>query len=564
MKTDVGEQAEIDLVLSLLPKEPSIETINEAKKLCNNEWLIFKCGYDHDLRGKPCGKIARCHCTACGGDFSLDIVGGEGKDFGVLDEYGQTVTGGGCMTCPMCGEGVKVMHTSQIRGNVEMSRGFFVSFERVKMKNNLAMLSFIIIKYCDRYGNISYQVKRYEGIVLVRNKFRRVVGYERNMYNSTQWVYLDFWKLKKTFSQDNIMWHGHEVLRLNTDELVGSDLEKSGIDDYIEYLKDSGDELNLEYYLRAWHKYPSIENLVRSGYADYVSAIIERCVDRSARYGSYYYKDVYKLRTSEIPQYINVKKVKPFEIIGVLKEDLSLMKKYRFDEFLFYAKIYLSQGVRLTEEEIKKAFSFTYDFTEIFRKKYGKFVPPVRRTLNYCSWHKERAFGRYLSDYWAMCAEVYDGDIPENIRFPKEIVAMHDRMVLLQRYKTDEKIDGKIKAFAKKNTYLNFEDEELGLKIEVCPGQEALIREGKILEHCVATYAESVAKGSTCILFIRKKASPEIPFYTLEYSGGEVIQNRGKKNCKETDEVVKFKNKWLKYIKKVKREQKNERITANG
>ena len=76
-----------------------------------------------------------------------------------------------------------------------------------------------------------------------------------------------------------------------------------------------------------------------------------------------------------------------------------------------------------------------------------------------------------------------------------------------------------------------------------------LMKEGKELCHCVASYAKSVAQGTTNILFIRKIDEPDKPFYTLEFKSGKILQNRGYKNKLQTPEVLAFEAKWLLYIK---------------
>ena len=62
------------------------------------------------------------------------------------------------------------------------------------------------------------------------------------------------------------------------------------------------------------------------------------------------------------------------------------------------------------------------------------------------------------------------------------------------------------------------------------------------MHHCVATYIDRVAKGETCILFIREKERKEEPFYTMEVRNGEVIQCRAKYNGEMTEPVKKLVN----------------------
>ncbi|MGN7760481.1 PcfJ domain-containing protein [Paenibacillus sp. 22594] len=72
------------------------------------------------------------------------------------------------------------------------------------------------------------------------------------------------------------------------------------------------------------------------------------------------------------------------------------------------------------------------------------------------------------------------------------------------------------------------------------PSTNALVNEGKVLEHCVADYARDYARGTTDLFFVRRKSDPDKPFYTLEVQNEEVRQCRGFDNCDMTPEVEEF------------------------
>lgn len=79
-----------------------------------------------------------------------------------------------------------------------------------------------------------------------------------------------------------------------------------------------------------------------------------------------------------------------------------------------------------------------------------------------------------------------------------------------------------------------------GLILIVPKSADDIKAEGAALHHCVGTYVERVAKGETAIFFIRKKASPEKPYYTMEWKDNKVFQCRGLHNCDMTPEVKAF------------------------
>ncbi len=136
---------------------------------------------------------------------------------------------------------------------------------------------------------------------------------------------------------------------------------------------------------------------------------------------------------------------------------------------------------------------------------------------------------------------------------------------MLVKEKENEALSKKINKATEKYVEYSFEDKKTGLLIKPCRSHSELLNEGELLHHCVATYANSVAAGRTCIFFIRKITEPDIPFFTLELRDGKVLQNRGYKNCDRTTEVIVFEKKWLKYIKGVMKNGKsNNRSTATG
>lgn len=74
-----------------------------------------------------------------------------------------------------------------------------------------------------------------------------------------------------------------------------------------------------------------------------------------------------------------------------------------------------------------------------------------------------------------------------------------------------------------------------------------LIEEGKSLKHCVggSSYINQHADGRTTIVFARKTAEPDKPYYTIEYRGSRLIQVSGWDNKKPDEQLRKVVNQWL-------------------
>jgi len=77
-----------------------------------------------------------------------------------------------------------------------------------------------------------------------------------------------------------------------------------------------------------------------------------------------------------------------------------------------------------------------------------------------------------------------------------------------------------------------------------------LVKEGRVLNHCVGSYVDSVSNGNEYILFLRKNDNVDIPFYTIDVTpDGKVRQIHGKGNCSITKEIKPFIDKWISKFK---------------
>lgn len=186
---------------------------------------------------------------------------------------------------------------------------------------------------------------------------------------------------------------------------------------------------------------------------------------------------------------------------------------------------------------------------------WGAFSPNVVRTINYIVKQREVSGSLsapgYLQDYWDMLGKVYRR-LPEELIYPRDLQKAHDDIMLRVKEKENKGINRKIKARLAELESFAYSSESLGLMIRAAKTHGELIKEGKILHHCVGGYASSHASGKTTIFFIRHINEPMKPYFTLEYKNGQVIQNRGDHNCSRTEEVIAFEAEWLNYIANLK------------
>jgi hypothetical protein len=75
-----------------------------------------------------------------------------------------------------------------------------------------------------------------------------------------------------------------------------------------------------------------------------------------------------------------------------------------------------------------------------------------------------------------------------------------------------------------------------------------VLKEGKVLRHCVGSYIPKIVKGNSHILFVRRAENKEKPFFTIEVDPFEkaIVQVKGAHNRPPFAEVKKFLRKWSK------------------
>ena len=156
----------------------------------------------------------------------------------------------------------------------------------------------------------------------------------------------------------------------------------------------------------------------------------------------------------------------------------------------------------------------------------------VTRMINYIK--KQQVSPRKLTqtwrDYLRMARDEGMDTSDDIIRFPKDLKFRHDQLVERINARRDEE---RLKAERKKHANLDkqirkhlpevrryfWEDDNYMI---IPAGKcEELIEEGRALHHCVGSsgvYMNRMAEGKSWILFLRKKAELEKPYYTIEIS----------------------------------------------
>ena len=572
MRVDV--EKEIERILPLIPKEPPQNTIEILKKrgYLKDERLLYRIAYGiKPMYGTigPGGKSVAVRCSRCGGRTYLEYAGNDqgcyrgGATYGFIDPLDRSaVRSGGTCVCPMCGVGLRALHIGEFKSWMEIDSRICMSVHNVE--GHLAILSWVIRKRLHTDGSVSYHEDGYEGIVVIEKTLVRIKMYSKFM-SSYSWS--SEWSYTKRYDDQLGTFEKSEIVEVSPIVVERTECAHSA---FAEYLSGGG-ELNPGRYLKLWLKHPNVENLARQGFSRYVSEVIKRALS----YNGSYYRTSFEIKNTD--QYIDWSKVKPSEMLGLQKDELAIARSVSFDALEFYREIKERKGIRLDAETLNKIEKWGfYSVKTMVCTPINGYSVPLIRSINYLEKQRKGAptkdlvSVRYLEDYWNALYNVYRS-MPPELLYPKDLQRAHDEMVLRVKEKEDAEINAKISERLTELSSLSYENNDMGLMIRPAASQAELIKEGKILHHCVGGYAKAHADGKTTILFIRKIDDPDIPFYTLEFKNGKVLQNRGDRNCARTKEVIDFENDWLEHIKNKefmnngKRSSRNqERIRAGA
>ena len=544
--SNISQDPEVSLTVSMLPVKPPEKAYNAAKEHIDRyNVLIYRASYVTDRITGIKSPSVLLRCTACGGSYHESRLSSFAP-IGFLDGDMKTVRSGDQCVCGLCGASARAIHVSAFR---EIYIVASIPFMTVcKVNGHTVLLSYYLQKNADKQGNVFYDLKKFDGIAVIGRRCIRLAGYYTNCYRTQ--ISLRRFEARSCFYHCFYEWSPEEFPGFEPSVLVGTECENSAFD---VFLRSVGENFMPAAFFKAYTKYPQLENLIRSGYSRLVNHILELCTNKN------YYNDERSFNVSELSHYIDRKKKKPHEMLGVEKEDLARIKTLGEERFLWFAFIYRRYGIRMDEDQIDELPFRTISDMVSFLDRKGVRGSPFIHLINYLK--KLKYSCSYYGDYLDMVERVY-GSVPPELLFPKDLESAHDRVSNMIKEKENAEISEKIAAFARDMAWTCFEDPELGLMIRPCASHTELINEGKVLSHCVGTYADRVASRSTCILFIRRTSDPDKPYYTLEYKNGYINQDHGYKNKLQTPEILSFEKKWLAYIEKIK--NRTEKEINNG
>lgn len=173
-------------------------------------------------------------------------------------------------------------------------------------------------------------------------------------------------------------------------------------------------------------------------------------------------------------------------------------------------------------------------------------IPSCIGIIHFQNWAiKNRIDFRYYIDYLRLM-EQCNVPINETNACPRNLFQAHDHLVELNnalerereeqaKRNRDRELKNKFDELVKARQYMEMEINSL--KFILPKRASDIVREGSTLHHCVSTYVDRHASGTTTIVFIRNSEKPNKPLYTMEFCKKEIVQIRAKYNQNPPKEV---------------------------
>lgn len=250
---------------------------------------------------------------------------------------------------------------------------------------------------------------------------------------------------------------------------------------------------------------------------------------------------------------INSNSKRPEDIMSISRDKINrLIKLDGGIRTLNLLQLEEASSRHLTDEEITTIERYQMEVRSIIEASgyttTGKIIRYAKKQLK-----NKKVAGNFISDwldYIRMCTGA-GLELNETLMFPRDLKAEHNKRTA--EFKTIEDSEkNEMYQKLRKDYMRRYSYQNGAYKILVPESLESIVQEGNNQHHCVGTYVNRVAKGESCILFVREKDNLDQAFYTMEVKDGVVVQCRGKYNNDPSPEigkkVRKFVDRFQKYI----------------
>lgn len=549
-----------------------------SKGAFQKEYLIYKAAWEYEPLEERNQKVVEVSCTACGRKFIAEREDVEScgrryapAPFGFLNEEPlEAVISDMTTKCPICGTVAEAIHVTNVPHGI-LDYSWATSVHRIPAegkKDRLCLVDWRYQRTITRDGQSFFDPHLWTAWIVEERKIIRIAGYRKNL---TQLIPQAPMQTKRYYDDYKKALH---IQPFDFDALEGTTAEHSRLDLYV---KDGGERLVS--YLALWRKKPTAENLVVQGYTKLLDRLVGNEMDaymhrgniptvpsvdwKQKRPGRMLHMDKWQERL--IGKTLDRNKLE--QLVWAEEQRISLETPGKLLGLLeiggYQARELWKETGALVNRDVEIAASAAPPRND----KNGAKKEPRNdsgcgefwRAVRYLRKDRSRTAGE-LTDYWNMARKLgMDLEEPQ-VKWPKNLKQAHDRAVerynQLESKKTVADFRKRYEELASFAWYRN------GIFIRPCANEAELKSEGKILHHCVATYAKRYQKGETAIFFIRRMEAPNTPWFTLELDEKQlkVRQNRGKYNCARLPEVEEFEQEWLGWLRANSAEKKGRDV----
>lgn len=545
----------------LLPRQPSEGALEWCiRTKFKAEYAIYRdANWRDPLTGQNVNGVSVA-CTACGESWlAAKARGAEcGKGwapFGFINGVMQ-IGPEDKLPCPQCGAELRAKHIRQLSRSGIDNNVYFC--EPWQLGSKFVLLGWRAERNIGKDARKEYRMWPYEAYVFEQRKTIRLTGYQKIMSTIH---YFDRWRQAKRCDDRWGKTLDEDWFR-KPEDLTGTTVENSAL---LQYLKAAGDEARPVAYLRLWQKHRNVENLIIQG----CGGMVTKAITQDTQSWDYCGGHSAKL------DWIDWKQKRPSAMLGLNKDEFRfcVQRRWTQNDLAKYKLVRAWEPVKLPEDWRLISGNPKYSLDKLCnekaalpsaaggrRKQLWRGSLSVMRCLRYLARQKQEI--PLLMDYWHMADRAGTDLRDEHNRLPKDLKREHDRLDQLERIAKNEE-EKRRKAAQIEERRPKFEKtvapleawswEDAGICIRPVHTEGELMDEGNALHHCVGGYGPTVARGDSCIFFIRHADQPDVSWYTLQVELATLreIQNHGKNNCPPTKKVQEFVNRWLEHVRQL-------------
>ena len=352
------------------------------------------------------------------------------------------------------------------------------------------------------------------------------------------------WTPVKRFSEPHFMssygyssWIGYKYLGI--ERLRNSFLKYCCAEEFAEYLHDNQYEFPLITYLQKASRYPILEKLIKSGFEEIVARWLTKDGPRVT----------FQLRAKTIQKALDLNS----DEMDYIRNSSNVADTYR-SYLKFRSKLEVSGNFaqRIEKHErFGRAVDNIVDISKLTGLSHEKTMGYIVRQTNGQDTH---ACSTAWLDYLKQCVKLDYNVRDTAICKPRNLWEAHNRLTKLISNKENTEMNDALVSRINSRKWLEFES---GRFVVIQPQSVGeIIVEGKRLDHCVGGYIGEHAAGNTNIMFLRMKARPWKPFYTMEIDNMGVIRQchgygnnvPSKHGVPKTQEIKDFEAEYQKYL----------------